>query len=79
MQSRVLRHFLAVAEHHNLTAAAEALHISQPALTKSIKQLEASIGSPLFERHQKGVLLTKKVKILLRRARLMEVEAACPR
>ncbi len=74
MQSRILRHFLAVAEHHNLTAAAEALHISQPALTKSIKQLEASIGSPLFERHQKGVLLTKEGKILLRRARLMDVE-----
>ena len=62
MQSRILRHFLAVAEHRNLTAAAEVLHISQPALSKSIKQLEVSIGAPLFERHQKGVLLTGEGK-----------------
>ncbi len=74
MQSRVLRHFLAVAEHRNVTSAAEALHISQPALTKSIKQLEASVGVPLFERHQKGVILTLEGEVLARRARLMEVE-----
>jgi len=74
MQSRALRHFLAVAEHHNVTSAAEALHISQPALTKSIKQLESIIGVPLFERHQKGVILTLEGEVLARRARLMEVE-----
>ncbi|MDX2480979.1 MAG: LysR family transcriptional regulator [Desulfuromusa sp.] len=74
MQSRVLRHFLAVAKHNNVSAAAEALHISQPALTKSIKQLESTIGVQLFERHQKGVLLTREGKALARRARLMEVE-----
>ncbi len=74
MQSRALRHFLAVAEHRNVTSAAEALHISQPALTKSIKQLETSVGVPLFERHQKGVILTLAGEILMRRARLMEVE-----
>jgi DNA-binding transcriptional LysR family regulator len=74
MQSRSLRHFLAVAEHHNVTSAAEALHISQPALTKSIKQLESTIGVPLFERHQKGVILTREGEALARRARLMEVE-----
>lgn len=74
MQSRSLRHFLAVAEHRNVTSAAEALHISQPALTKSIKQLEGTIGVPLFERHQKGVMLTREGEALARRARLMEVE-----
>lgn len=74
MQSRSLRHFLAVAEHRNVTSAAEALHISQPALTKSIKQLESTIGVPLFERHQKGVILTREGEVLARRARLMENE-----
>ena len=74
MQSRILKHFLAVAEHHNVTAAADSLHISQPALTKSIKQLEKDIGVPLFERHQKGVILTLEGEALARRARLMDLE-----
>ena len=45
MYSRLLRHFLAVVEHKGITSAADELHISQPALTKSIRQLEDNLGA----------------------------------
>jgi DNA-binding transcriptional LysR family regulator len=74
MHSRLLRHFLGVVEKRNITAAAEALHISQPALTRSIRQLEKTIGVPLFERLPTGVALTKQGEVLARRVKLMELE-----
>ena len=74
MQSRLLRHFLAVVERKNITAAADDLHISQPALTRSIRQLEKTIGIALFERLPTGVALTRQGEVLARRARLMDLE-----
>jgi DNA-binding transcriptional LysR family regulator len=74
MHSRLLRHFLGVVEKRNITAAAEALNISQPALTRSIRQLEKMIGVPLFERLPTGVALTKQGEVLARRAKQMELE-----
>jgi len=74
MQSRLLRHFLGVADHRNITAAAQALNISQPALSKSIQILERQIGVALFERHPNGVALTREGEVLARRARLMDLE-----
>jgi len=74
MQSRLLRHFLAVVERKNITAAADDLHISQPALTRSIRQLEKTIGATLFERLPTGVALTRQGEVLARRARLMDLE-----
>ncbi len=74
MHSRLLRHFLGVVEKRNITAAAEALNISQPALTRSIRQLEKTIGVPLFERLPTGVALTKQGEVLARRVKLMELE-----
>ncbi|HEY5082516.1 MAG TPA: LysR family transcriptional regulator [Bauldia sp.] len=74
MQSRLLRHFLAVVERKNITAAADDLHISQPALTRSIRQLETTVGVPLFERLPTGVALTGHGEVLARRARLMDLE-----
>ena len=74
MQSRLLRHFLAVVERKNITAAAGDLHISQPALTRSIRQLETTIGVLLFERLPTGVALTRHGEVLARRARLMDLE-----
>ena len=74
MHSRLLRHFLGVVEKRNISAAAEALHISQPALTRSIRQLEKTIGVPLFERLPTGVALTKQGEVLARRVKLMELE-----
>ncbi len=50
--------FYAVANAQNITKAAEQLYISQPAVTKSIKQLENALGGSLFIRTKKGVILT---------------------
>ena len=47
---RHLRHLVAVHERGTLQAAAEALHLSQSALTKSVQRLEDTLGAPLFER-----------------------------
>lgn len=58
MQSRLLRHFLAAYNHLNITSAADALSITQPALTKSIQLLEAQLGVQLFERLPNGVVPT---------------------
>jgi DNA-binding transcriptional LysR family regulator len=74
MHSRLLRHFLAVVEHRGMSAAAAEMHISQPALTKSIRQLEDILGVELFERLPTGVVPTRFGEILARRARLMDLE-----
>lgn len=58
MEPRHIRHFLAAARHGSLRNAAEAAGVSQPALTKSIRRLEAELGVALFERHPKGVRLS---------------------
>lgn len=74
MHSRLLRHFLKVVERRTITGAADALNISQPALTRSIRQLEQIIGVSLFERLPTGVALTRQGEVLARRAKLMELE-----
>ncbi len=74
MHSRLLQHFLAVVDNKGISAAAAALHITQPALTKSIRQLEDILGVTLFERLPTGVVPTRFGEILARRARLMQVE-----
>lgn len=57
--------FYSVAMTGNITKAAENLYISQPAVTKSIRQLESSLGGALFIRTKKGVTLTEEGKVLL--------------
>ena len=54
-----LRYFRKLAEVQHFTRAAEALFITQPALSNSIKQLENELGIPLFEQHGRNVRLTK--------------------
>ncbi len=61
--------FLAVAETGNLTRAAEKLHISQPAVSKQLRELEKSLGMALFHRLSKGVRLTEGGEVLLDYAR----------
>lgn len=56
--------FYIVAEYGSISKAAERLFISQPAVTKSIKNLENSLGIKLFNRTSKGVNLTEEGKIL---------------
>jgi DNA-binding transcriptional LysR family regulator len=58
VDTRLLRYFQAVAEEGNLTRAAARLYLSQPALTKQIRQLEDRLGATLFERSKAGMALT---------------------
>lgn len=78
MESKHLRHFVAVAEHEHFTKAAKALHIAQPALSISIKKLEQSIGVELFRREDRQVILTDEGKVLYEHAKrvLQQLEDA---
>ena len=58
VDTRLLRYFAAVAAEGNLTRAAERLFVSQPTLTKQIKQLESQLGMRLFTRSRAGMTLT---------------------
>jgi DNA-binding transcriptional LysR family regulator len=51
--------FLEIARQRNLSRAAEALHVTQPALTARLQALEADLGAPLFERSHRGMRLTE--------------------
>ena len=55
---RQLRYFQALVEHGSFSRAAESVHVSQPALSLQIRELEASLGGPLVERESRGILLT---------------------
>ncbi|OBU87848.1 LysR family transcriptional regulator [Chromobacterium subtsugae] len=58
MELRHLRYFAAVAEHASIRAASETLHISQPAITRQIQDLEGELGFALFARSPRGLRLT---------------------
>lgn len=55
---RQIRVFLAVARYRSFTTTAARLHVSQPAITASIKQLESNLGAPLLDRSSRQVTLT---------------------
>jgi LysR family nitrogen assimilation transcriptional regulator len=59
MNLRTLRYFVAIADAGSLTAAAAAISIAQPALTRQLRELEAEFGVPLFHRMPRGVRLTQ--------------------
>jgi DNA-binding transcriptional LysR family regulator len=71
MDIRQIRHLIAVLEHGNVLRAAHAIHISQPALSKSIQNLEAELGVRLLERGPRGVSPTIYGTTLLKHARLL--------
>lgn len=68
METRQLQHFIVVARARTLTEAAEALHITQPALSMSIRRLEEILGVSLFLRERRQMILTEAGKALLSRA-----------
>ena len=68
MEIRTLRYFLAVAREENMTRAAEALHVTQPTLSKALKALEDELGKKLFTRHSFSIKLTDEGILLRNRA-----------
>lgn len=66
-----LRLIAAIAEHRQLSVAASVLSITQPAASRSLAEVEAMVGAPLFERHPRGMRATLLGEGLARRARLI--------
>ncbi|MFK7891114.1 MAG: LysR family transcriptional regulator [Granulosicoccus sp.] len=69
-----LKAFICVAEAENLSMAAHALGLTQPSITKRVHNLEAEVGSQLFERHRRGMTLTDTGKRFLLHAKRIERE-----
>ena len=65
---RHLQCFLAVSQHRNLHRAADALSITQPAVSKTLKDLEDILGVRLFERGRAGAVLTREAEIFFKHA-----------
>lgn len=72
---RRLRHALALAEHRNFARAAAALHITQPALSRSIQSLEDALEVRLFDRSPRDIEATAFGELVLRHARGLELSA----
>ena len=68
MEIRVLRYFLAVAREGNITSAANFLHMTQPTLSRQIRDLEEELGSKLLIRKSHRVVLTTEGMRFLKRA-----------
>lgn len=77
-EERKLRIITAIADHGSFGRAATAVNLSQPALTRIIKDMERRLGQQLFERHSKGVDFTDAGQILLKYARqlLFDIDQA---
>ena len=68
MELRVLRYFLAVAREGSVTGAANFLHVTQPTLSRQIRDLEEELGQKLFTRGSHNMTLTAEGMILRKRA-----------
>ncbi|CAG2133981.1 HTH-type transcriptional regulator CynR [Cupriavidus yeoncheonensis] len=74
MNTRQLRHFLAVLDNGSLIAAAETVHLSLPALSRSIRALEDNLGVPLFDRTDRRLQPTAYAHAYAPRARRMVLD-----
>lgn len=68
MELRVLNYFLAVVREQSISGAAEALHLSQPTLSRQLKELEDELGKQLFIRGSRSITLTEDGLMLKKRA-----------
>ncbi|MBR4474297.1 MAG: LysR family transcriptional regulator [Oscillospiraceae bacterium] len=71
MDIRLMQYYLAVVREGTISAAAEALHVSQPALSRQMKDLEDELGVTLFQRGSRRITLTEEGMILRKRAEEM--------
>src|SRR5512142_1282253 len=68
MDVHALRYFVEVARHQNFTRASEALHVTQPAISKMVRALEEELGTALLLRERRRVRLTDAGRVVLERA-----------
>jgi DNA-binding transcriptional LysR family regulator len=68
MELRVLRYFLTVAREGSITGAADFLHLTQPTLSRQLKDLEQQLGKKLFIRSSHSIVLTEEGMLLRKRA-----------
>ena len=68
MELRVLQYFLAVAREQNISAAAQSLHLTQPTLSRQLKELEEELGKQLMIRGNRKIVLTQDGMLLRKRA-----------
>lgn len=77
MDLRRLTHFIALAEEGRFAPAAERVHLSQAAFSRSIQALEERAGIPLVDRGTHGITLTQAGEVVLRRARELVFDSSC--
>ncbi|MCK5924175.1 MAG: LysR family transcriptional regulator, partial [Methylococcales bacterium] len=75
MELRHIRYFVMAAEEGSISSAAARLNISQPAVSRQIKDLEDELGTPLFLRTSTGLALTESGELALEQAKLLLAQA----
>ncbi|WP_353233545.1 LysR family transcriptional regulator [Diaphorobacter ruginosibacter] len=75
LQDTALRYFLEVVRCGSVSLASERLHVAMSAISRQIAGLEARLGTPLFERHARGMVPTAAGEILAQHARRISLEA----
>lgn len=68
MELRVLQYFLAVAREQSISGSAESLHLSQPTLSRQLREMEEELGKQLLIRGNRRITLTEEGMILRKRA-----------
>ena len=76
MELRTLRYFLAAAQEESITRAAERLHLTQPNLSRQLRELEEELGAVLFLRGR-GIVLTEEGRLFRKRAEEMMELLSC--